>query len=81
MEFRWGWMFDPVITGDYPAAMRAHFGSQLPAFTLEEQQLLKGSVDFLGVNIYTARYIAGRSENGMVSNTVLLANLLLKSQL
>ncbi|WIA08142.1 hypothetical protein OEZ85_007598 [Tetradesmus obliquus] len=65
MEFRWGWMFDPVITGDYPTAMRAHFDSQLPAFSAEGQQLLKGSVDFLGVNIYTARYVADGSENGM----------------
>ncbi|CAN1236275.1 Beta-glucosidase 24 [Linum grandiflorum] len=56
LEFSFGWFMDPVTTGDYPKIMKDMVGSRLPKFTPEESQLLKGSLDFLGLNYYTGRY-------------------------
>lgn len=47
---------DPITYGDYPASMRAMVGRRLPKFTAEESKLVKGSMDFLGVNYYTTYY-------------------------
>jgi len=66
MTFKWGWFTDPLIRGDYPASMKAHFGAELPAFTEEEKQMLRGSADFIGVNCYTSRFITTGEADGMV---------------
>lgn len=66
MLFKWGWFTEPLIRGDYPTAMKEHFGDKLPAFTDQERQLLRGSADFIGVNCYTSRYIAPGEADGMV---------------
>ncbi|KAH8049845.1 beta-glucosidase [Aureococcus anophagefferens] len=58
MEAQWGWFYDPVIYGDYPDSLKKRAGADLPAFTAEEKEALKGSVDYLGVNYYTSRYVA-----------------------
>ena len=58
MEAQWGWFYDPVIYGDYPDSLKKRAGADLPAFTAEEKKALKGSVDYLGVNYYTSRYVA-----------------------
>lgn len=48
--------------------MLDHFAPEvLPRFTADEQQLLKGSVDYLGINVYTSRYVSGGQADGMVS--------------
>ena len=47
---------EPVIFGDYPLSMRSLVGSRLPKFSEEQKKQLKGSVDFLGLNYYTALY-------------------------
>ncbi|KAK4591731.1 hypothetical protein RGQ29_016248 [Quercus rubra] len=47
---------NPIIFGDYPKTMRALVGTRLPIFTELQSKMLKGSLDFLGVNYYTARY-------------------------
>jgi len=57
MEAQWAWFLDPLVKGDYPPSLKAR-APALPQFTEEEQQLLKGSVDMLGVNYYTSRYVA-----------------------
>ena len=57
MEAQWAWFLDPLVRGDYPQSLKAR-APALPQFTHEEQQLLKGSVDMLGVNYYTSRYVA-----------------------
>lgn len=49
-------LFDPLIHGDYPPLMRKYVGNDLPKFSKQEKKLLKGSVDFLGVNHYTTFY-------------------------
>lgn len=47
---------DPVTYGDYPRSMRVLVGNRLPKFTKEESQLLRGSMDYLGLNYFTANY-------------------------
>ncbi|XP_033148313.1 beta-glucosidase 28 [Brassica rapa] len=49
---------DPVIHGDYPETLKKQVGKRLPSFTAEQSRMLKNSSDFVGVNYYTARYIA-----------------------
>jgi len=41
--------------GDYPASLKACAGANLPAFTAEQSRLVKGSLDFLGINFYTGK--------------------------
>ncbi|XP_062118343.1 beta-glucosidase 24-like [Humulus lupulus] len=56
LEFLFGWHLEPLTHGDYPKVMREYVGERLPTFTLEERNLVKGSLDFIGVNYYTSRY-------------------------
>nr|POE91733.1 beta-glucosidase 17 [Quercus suber] len=56
LDFMLGWFVDPIIFGDYPKTMRALVGTRLPVFTESQSKMLKGSLDFLGINYYTARY-------------------------
>ena len=43
--------------GDYPASMRK-YDLNLPRFTKEQSELLKNSVDFIGLNHYTSYFAA-----------------------
>eukprot|EP00878_Enallax_costatus_P007411 GHUV01007761.1.p1 GENE.GHUV01007761.1~~GHUV01007761.1.p1 ORF type:complete len:408 (+),score=71.37 GHUV01007761.1:665-1888(+) len=66
MIFKWGWFWDPVVFGNYAQEMLDQFPPNLlPRFTPEEQQLLMRSVDYLGINVYTSRYIAAGSAADM----------------
>ena len=47
---------DPMILGDYPKSMKDNVKERLPVFTEEENKLVMGSLDFIGVNYYTSRY-------------------------
>uniref|UniRef100_A0A1D1ZF74 Beta-glucosidase 4 n=1 Tax=Anthurium amnicola TaxID=1678845 RepID=A0A1D1ZF74_9ARAE len=58
LDFHLGWYLDPIYYGDYPKAMRERLGDQLPKFSDSEKKLLHHSVDFLGLNHYTSRFIA-----------------------
>ena len=58
---------DPVIFGDYPETMRALVGTRLPIFTESQSKMLKGSLDFLGVNYYTARYVDDSNSSSSVN--------------
>lgn len=59
MSFELGWFADPVYKGDYPDVMREVVGDRLPRFTAAEQELLKGSSDFFGLNHYTTTCTRG----------------------
>lgn len=50
------WMLDPLIYGDYPSLMRKYHGKELPVFSKEEVELVKGSLDFIGINHYGTKY-------------------------
>ncbi|KAL5082610.1 hypothetical protein RYX36_011031, partial [Vicia faba] len=47
---------EPLIIGKYPQSMRTLVGKRLPKFSKEQTKLLKGSLDFLGLNYYTSNY-------------------------
>lgn len=49
---------DPLTNGDYPHTMRSIVGDRLPKFTETQSKTLKGSFDFIGLNYYTAFYVA-----------------------
>lgn len=48
---------NPLIFGEYPGTMKENVGSRLPFFTNKESILVKGSIDFLGINYYNAFYV------------------------
>lgn len=48
---------DPLVFGDYPDTMKKNVGSRLPAFSVSESELVKGSFDFVGLNHYFLAYI------------------------
>ncbi|XVF04154.1 hypothetical protein REPUB_Repub05bG0057700 [Reevesia pubescens] len=56
LAFTGGWAIDPLVFGDYPPEMRQYHGSQLPRFSLEEAEYVKGSIDFIGLNHYSTLY-------------------------
>ncbi|XP_031274813.1 beta-glucosidase 17-like [Pistacia vera] len=56
LEFYVDWIVHPLVFGDYPKTMRYLVGNRLPNFTAQQSILVKGSLDFLGVNYYTANY-------------------------
>ena len=62
-EFGLAWFGDPIFFGAYPQSMIDLVGSRLPEFTADEVQLIKGSVDFLGINHYSTKYFSSCVEN------------------
>ncbi|KAI8526270.1 hypothetical protein RHMOL_Rhmol13G0295800 [Rhododendron molle] len=57
-DFKLGWFMFPLTIGDYPAVMRSLVGNRLPKFSPKQADMVKGSIDFLGINYYTAQYAA-----------------------
>ncbi|XP_018489527.1 myrosinase 4-like [Raphanus sativus] len=55
-DFFVGWFMDPLVYGRYPKIMRKMVGQRLPKFTPQESNLVKGSLDFLGLNYYVTQY-------------------------
>ncbi|XP_061368012.1 beta-glucosidase 40-like [Gastrolobium bilobum] len=62
-DFQLGWFLDPLMFGDYPSSMRSRVGSRLPKFSQSEAALVKGSLDFVGINHYTTFYARDNSTN------------------
>ncbi|CAN0880860.1 Beta-glucosidase 13, partial [Linum grandiflorum] len=56
LDFVLGWMLNPIVRGEYPKSMRKVIGERLPKFTPNQVKVLKGSIDFLGVNYYTSNF-------------------------
>ena len=50
-------MLDPLVYGHYPAEMRDCLGLELPRFSDRDKELIKGSMDFIGLNHYSALYV------------------------
>ncbi|WZZ59973.1 hypothetical protein YC2023_060080 [Brassica napus] len=55
-DFFVGWFLDPLVYGRYPKILRQMVGPRLPKFTPQESKLVKGSLDFLGLNYYVTQY-------------------------
>ncbi|KAI9093605.1 hypothetical protein K1719_027054 [Acacia pycnantha] len=64
-----GWILNPIVSGDYPDTMKKNVGSRLPSFTKTESNLVKGSVDFLGINYYYTSYIKNIPQNHQVEGS------------
>nr|GEW85478.1 beta-glucosidase 12 [Tanacetum cinerariifolium] len=62
LDFDFGWFLNPLTFGEYPESMRINVGNRLPRFTAEESYNLRNSLDFLGLNYYTANYVQHVSE-------------------
>ncbi|XP_065850961.1 beta-glucosidase 44-like isoform X2 [Euphorbia lathyris] len=56
-DFHIGWFMHPIVYGEYPRTMQEIVGERLPKFTKEEVKMVNGSIDFVGINQYTTRYI------------------------
>ncbi|XP_076925519.1 beta-glucosidase 18-like [Bidens hawaiensis] len=54
--FNVAWPLDPAVFGEYPEEMRKYLGSNLPNFSLEEKSFMNNSIDFIGINHYSAIY-------------------------
>lgn len=49
----------PITYGDYPESIKSIVAKRLPKFTGAEAKLLRGSIDFFGINYYTTNYAEG----------------------
>ncbi|XP_040991228.1 beta-glucosidase 24-like isoform X2 [Juglans microcarpa x Juglans regia] len=79
IDFRFGWFMDPLTKGRYPLSMRTHVrGNRLPMFTPEQSKLVKGSYDFIGLNYYTANYVADVPEDKSLNKSYLTDALVIK---
>ncbi|GLT87929.1 hypothetical protein SLE2022_059800 [Rubroshorea leprosula] len=58
LDFQLGWYIHPLYYGDYPQVMREKLGNRLPKFSEEDKELLRNTMDFVGLNQYSARFIA-----------------------
>lgn len=56
---------EPLILGNYPNTMINRVGDRLPRFTKAESALVKGSLDFVGINHYTTFYARNDTSNIM----------------
>lgn len=54
---------EPLVFGDYPSSMRSRVQTRLPRFSKVQSSLLKGSLDFVGINHYTTWYAKDNSSN------------------
>ncbi|KAM0830235.1 hypothetical protein ACQ4PT_066354 [Festuca glaucescens] len=58
-----GWLsqkivfLQPIIHGRYPDSMVKIVGHRLPAFSADESRMVKGSIDYVGINQYTSYYM------------------------
>ncbi|KAI3956986.1 hypothetical protein MKX01_001020 [Papaver californicum] len=62
-DFHLGWFLHPIVYGEYPKSMQRIVAERLPKFTKSEVKMVKGSMDFLGVNQYTTFYMYDRHIN------------------
>ncbi|KAL6867359.1 hypothetical protein ACP4OV_015383 [Aristida adscensionis] len=79
LEFRLGWFADPFFFGDYPESMRVRVGDRLPKFSADEAALVKGSLDFMGINHYTSYYTTHNNTISTIITRLLLHDTLADS--
>lgn len=56
--------FDPVIMGKYPQWVYDYNEIHVPVFTEEDMKLISQPIDFIGLNIYSGKYV--NSEDGVL---------------
>lgn len=47
----------PIVYGEYPKTIQNIVGSRLPKFSAEDIKMVKGSIDYVGINQYTSYYM------------------------
>ncbi|XP_018439685.1 beta-glucosidase 44 [Raphanus sativus] len=57
-DFHIGWFIHPIVYGEYPKTMQNIVKERLPKFTEEEVKMVKGSIDFVGINQYTTYFMS-----------------------
>ncbi|XP_019092239.1 PREDICTED: beta-glucosidase 43-like [Camelina sativa] len=57
-DFHVGWFIHPIVYGEYPKTMQNIVKDRLPKFTAEEVKMVKGSIDFVGINQYTTYFMS-----------------------
>ncbi|RAL41489.1 hypothetical protein DM860_010283 [Cuscuta australis] len=63
-DFHLGWFLHPLVYGEYPKTMQNIVGDRLPKFKPEEVKIVKGSIDYIGINQYTTYYMYNPRSNG-----------------
>ncbi|KAL0416916.1 UNVERIFIED_CONTAM: Raucaffricine-O-beta-D-glucosidase [Sesamum latifolium] len=61
-DFMLGWFLEPVIYGQFPKSMLENAKANIVPFSEKETQMLKRSADFLGLNYYTADFVANERD-------------------
>ncbi|CAI9302150.1 unnamed protein product [Lactuca saligna] len=61
VEFQLGWYLDPIFFGEYPKSMQERVGELLPVFSEKDKDVLKNSLDFVGLNHYTSRFVSHKT--------------------
>ncbi|XP_010906974.2 beta-glucosidase 1 [Elaeis guineensis] len=56
-DFHLGWFLHPIVYGEYPKTLQDIVKDRLPKFTVEEIKMVKGSIDYVGINHYTSYYM------------------------
>ncbi|KAK7373945.1 hypothetical protein VNO80_07367 [Phaseolus coccineus] len=74
-DFFIGWFMNPFTFGDYPDIMKKNAGPRLPSFTQKESNLVRGSIDFLGINFYYTFYVTNSPSSLPMHNRDYLADI------
>jgi len=79
LKFSHGWLANPLYKGDYPEIMKKMIAeksaaeglsqSRLPEFDENWSRIIKGTLDFLGLNHYSTVYIKTAIGNGDADTT------------
>ncbi|KAJ7970294.1 Beta-glucosidase [Quillaja saponaria] len=56
-DFHIGWFIHPIVYGEYPKTIKNIAGDRLPKFSEDEVKMVKGSMDYVGINQYTTYYM------------------------
>ncbi|KAK3164503.1 hypothetical protein QOZ80_1AG0020010 [Eleusine coracana subsp. coracana] len=62
-DFHIGWFLHPIIYGEYPKWMQKIVKERLPKFIADEVKVVRGSIDYVGINQYTAYYARDQQPN------------------
>jgi len=76
-DFEIGWFVSPITTGAYPDALTQAYGSSFPKFTPQQSASLLNSLDFLGLDPYTAAWaspLANCDQNTMSNDYPMCVN-------
>ncbi|KAJ0713225.1 putative beta-glucosidase [Helianthus annuus] len=58
VDFQLGWFLDPIFFGEYTKSMQERVGDKLPIFSQKDKELLRNSLDFVGLNHSTSRFVS-----------------------